>query len=236
MKKNNLPHISIIIPVLNEEANLLKLIPYLRSKAEHPEKLELIIVDGGSSDNSAGIARSLDVTVIRAPKGRASQMNSGARSAKGNILYFLHADSKPPKAFDWLICQAVNENIPAGCFRLRFDSPSYFLGIFAWFSRFNFLICRGGDQSLFITSTFFKELGGFDNRYQIYEDNELIGRIYRRSTFKVLPQYLITSARKYSLNGMFRLQYHFARIHFMYFTGKSPEVLCNYYDKHIKQT
>ncbi|QBA65033.1 TIGR04283 family arsenosugar biosynthesis glycosyltransferase [Muriicola soli] len=234
MKKSDIQDISIIIPVINEEANLGRLIPYLRAVADTPEKLEFIVVDGGSSDNSMEVAIALGAIALSSPIGRASQMNRGARSAKGSILYFLHADSYPPQAYDSCIREAILHKDTAGCFRLQFDSRSRFLNLFAWFSRFNFQICRGGDQSLFITKTQFDALGGFDERYRIYEDNEFIGRIYNHSRFTVLPEKLKTSARKYRKNGLLRLQYHFARIHFLYYKGSRPEVLYAYYDKHIK--
>lgn len=234
MKKSDIPDISIVIPVINEEDNLSRLIPYLKTVAETPENMELIVVDGGSTDRSVEIATSLGAVVENSVQGRAFQLNKGARLAKGDILYFLHADSFPPQAFDRLIRKANSLKSEAGCFRLKFDSSSKFLGIFAWFSRFNFLLCRGGDQSLFITKNLFNSLGGFDESYRVYEDNEFIGRIYRVSKFKVLPQKIKTSARKYRLNGFIKLQYHFARIHLMYFRGYRPEVLYAYYNRHIK--
>ena len=235
MKSNAKPDISVIIPVLNEEENLRKLIPYLLSKASYPQQLEIIVVDGGSSDNSVTTATSLGASVLSSAMGRACQMNTGADSARGSILYFLHADSFPPDQFDRIILEALDHNSVAGCFRLQFESSSHFLRFFAWFSRFNFPLCRGGDQSLFIARELFDSLGGFDERYRVYEDNEFIGRIYRKAGFTVLPFRLSTSVRKYTLNGRLRLQYHFAVIHFLYFLGKGPEVLHNYYHKHIKQ-
>jgi len=234
MKKSDIPEISVIIPVINEEDNLSRLIPYLKTVAESPEKIELIVVDGGSADHSVEIATSLGAVVENSPRGRAIQLNKGARLAKGDILYFLHADSFPPQAYDRLIRKANSQKSEAGCFRLEFDSSSRFLGVFAWFSRFNFLLCRGGDQSLFVSKQLFNSLGGFDERYRVYEDNELIGRIYRVSKFKVLPHKIKTSARKYRANGFLKLQYHFARIHLMYFRGSRPEVLFAYYARHIK--
>ncbi len=236
MKKSNTPEISVIIPVLNEEENLKKLIPYLREEGGREEDIEIIVSDGGSSDRSVEVAESFGVKVLSSPRGRALQMNAGAGTARGRVLYFLHADSVPPVNFDALILNALENRTDAGCFRMQFDSPSLFLRFFAWFSRFNFPICRGGDQSLFITRELFDSLGGFDDRFRVYEDNEFVGRIYRMASFKVLPHELRTSARKYKLNGRVKLQYHFARIHWLYFRGKGPDVLYAYYDKHIKQT
>lgn len=234
MKENNPPVISIIIPVLNEEEALDTLLPYLQIKAANFKQLEIIISDGGSSDNTISIAKKYGVSCLRSERGRASQMNAGAKKAKGQILYFLHADSLPPKHFDQTILSTVNSGIPAGCFRLKFNISSRFLAFFAWFTRFNFPLCRGGDQSLFISQHLFTSLGGFNEAYKIYEDNEFIGRIYRKASFRVLPQEVITSARKYEDNGAVRLQYHFAMVHLKKYTGASPESLYAYYNRHIR--
>jgi len=234
MKENKLPKISIIIPVLNEEEALDKLLPYLQTKAANYDQLEVIVSDGGSSDNTISIAKKYSATCFNSVRGRASQMNAGAKKAKGQILYFLHADSLPPKHFDQTIISAINSGIPAGCFRLKFNISNRFLAFFAWFTRFNFPLCRGGDQSLFISQDLFTTLGGFNEAYRIYEDNEFIGRIYRKAGFRVLPQEVITSARKYKDNGTVRLQYHFAMVHLKKFAGASPESLFAYYNRHIR--
>jgi len=234
MKENNPPKISLIIPVLNEEKALDHLLPYLQAQAANFEQLEVIVSDGGSSDNTITVSKKYGVSWLHSEKGRPNQMNAGAKKANGQILYFLHADSLPPKHYDQAIISAVNTGIPAGCFRLKFNTPNRFLSFFAWFTRFNFPLCRGGDQSLFISKGLFTSLGGFNKDFRIYEDNEFIGRIYRKAGFKVLPQKVITSARKYEENGTVRLQYHFAMIHLKKFTGASPEALYAYYNRHIK--
>lgn len=234
MKANNTPKISIIIPVLNEEVALDKLLPYLQTQAANYNQLEVIVSDGGSSDNSISIAKKYDATWLPSERGRACQMNAGAIKATNQILYFLHADSFPPKHFDQTIISAINSGVPAGCFQLKFDVPNSFLAFFAWFTRFNFPLCRGGDQSLFISKELFISLGSFNEAYKIYEDNEFIGRIYRKANFKVLPQKVITSARKYEKNGVLRLQYHFAIVHLKKFVGDSPESLYAYYTRHIR--
>jgi GT2 family glycosyltransferase len=167
-------------------------------------------------------------------KGKAKQMNLGARYAKGTILYFLHADTFPPAHFDTAITTAVEKDEKAGCFRLQFNSPSRFLLFFSWFTRFNIPLCRGGDQSLFITKNLFKKMGGFNDSYRIYEDNEFIGRLYRQASFTVLPLKVLTSARKYEVNGTWTLQYHFTVIHLKKFLGSPPEKLYAYYSKNIQ--
>ena len=225
--------ISIIIPVLNEEKFIAPLLEYLHSNTTKNTVKELIVVDGGSTDRTSSIATSLGATVIHSHKGRARQMNLGAKYASGDILYFLHVDTLPPKTFEQDIIAAIDSRSQAGCFRMQFDSTSLFLRCFAWFSRINFLVCRGGDQSLYITKLLFQETKGFNEDYMIYEDNEFIGRLYRNTCFTILPQSVETSARKYHEIGMARLQYHFGMIHLKNYMGAGPEKLYDYYRKNI---
>lgn len=226
--------ISVIIPILNEEATIGNLLWYLRQKVASKAIREIIVVDGGSKDGSVAVVEAYDnVRIVHAPKGRAKQMNRGASLARGPILYFLHADTHPPEDFAPWIEKAVALGSEAGCFRMRFDSDSKFLGFFAWFSRINLRICRGGDQSLYITRDLFQRLGGFNERYRIYEDSEFIGRIYRNTKFMVLPREVVTSARKYKQVGTVRLQYHFGMIHLKNFLGADPSNLYAYYRKKI---
>ena len=191
------------------------------------------MVDGGSTDHTAALAKANGARVIFCKKGRAKQMNLGAQRATGTILYFLHADTLPPKHYDRHILTASKEGSQAGCFRLQFDSKSRFLSFFAWLSKLNFKICRGGDQSLYITKNLFNSTQKFDERYIIYEDLEFISRLYKLTKFKVLRQAVTTSSRKYQQKGAIRLQYHFAMIHLKNYLGASPEELHAYYLRHI---
>jgi rSAM/selenodomain-associated transferase 2 len=232
MKKAR-PNISIVIPVLNEGDTIGKLLAYLDRQSLDRSSFEVIIVDGGSTDDTLAIARKFDVKILITSRGRAKQMNHGARNASAEILYFLHADTFPPPDFDGILIDTVKNKSHAGCFRMRFDSESRFLRFFAWFSRLNHPICRGGDQSLFITQALFLLNQGFNEKYLVYEDNEFIARLSRNTEFKILPEYVTTSARKYRALGMVRLQYHFGVIHFKYYTGAGPEQLYAYYKKKI---
>lgn len=224
---------SIVIPTLNEGPHLKLLLPYLFANLEPLERAEIIIADGGSADGTPEIARELGAIVISAPRGRAYQLNAGAKIAKGRILYFLHADSIPPAHFHSKIKSALTQRDTAGCFRLRFEPSNAFLGAFAWCTRLNISLCRGGDQSLFLPRAWFEALGGFDQRYLIYEDNEFIGRLYRKYTFTVLPAEITTSSRRYQEQGIYRLQFHYAAVHLMKFFGASPQALYHYYIKHV---
>ncbi|MFT6931291.1 MAG: glycosyltransferase involved in cell wall biosynthesis, partial [Sediminicola sp.] len=151
MQLNDSLKISIIIPVLNEAKHIGSLLKFLTTECNTSHVQEIIIVDGGSTDNTTTIAKEFDTILIYSEKGRAKQMNKGAKLATGSILYFLHADTYPPKNFDAHIMNTVVSGNPAGCFRLRFDSNNLLLKASGWFSRINLKICRGGDQSLFVT-------------------------------------------------------------------------------------
>lgn len=226
--------LSVIIPMLNEASNIGKLLEYLQTGTHSLKDIEIIVVDGGSTDDSISIASALDkIKTIQSDKGRAKQMNAGAKEASGDILYFLHADSLPPLSFDQLIIEEVEKGNLAGCFRLRFDHDHWWLKLAGWLTKFSWRACRGGDQSQFITRELFDELGGFDERYIIYEDNDLINKLYARKQFVVIQKPIQTSARCYKRHGIWKLQYHFWAIYVKKWFGASPEALHEYYKKKI---
>jgi len=233
MRQNNHKGVlSIIIPVLNEEAFVGDLLRFLKAQCtEHV--LEIIVVDGGSNDQTAAIAKQEGATVLVSRRGRATQMNHGAKHAGGEVLYFLHVDTYPPVYFETAILEAIDSGYEAGCFQMRFDKDSMFLNFFAWFTKLNYMLCRGGDQSLYISRALFDKSGGFDENFEIYEDTEFISRISKLGSFKVLPQMVVTSARKYERIGLVRLQYHFSVIHMKRMFGAGPEQLHDYYRRHI---
>ena len=233
------PFISIVIPVLNESETIINLLTHLKEKAFSLNSFsEIIVVDGGSTDNTFNLVSNYTVkepliTIIKSDKGRARQMNTGSKISTGSILYFLHADSYPPQDYDRHIIEQVKQGNPAGCFRMKFDSNHWWLSMAGWFTQFKWRACRGGDQSQFITKDLFTELGTFDERYIIYEDNDLINKLYARRKFVVIPEWLITSARRYDENGIWKLQLHFWSIYARKWLGASAEDLHKYYQKKI---
>ncbi|MBQ0787161.1 MAG: glycosyltransferase family 2 protein [Oceanihabitans sp.] len=174
-----------------------------------------------------------NMQLLTAEKGRAKQMNLGAKYASGNILYFLHADSFPPKNFDQLIINEVEKGNPAGCFKLQFKSNHWWLRLASWFTKFNWKACRGGDQSQFITKIVFNDIGGYDETYTIYEDYILINALYARKEFVVINEKIQTSARLYEIHGVWKLQYHFWMIYIKKWYGASAEDLYKYYNNYI---
>lgn len=230
---NDIPRISIIIPTFNEAQGIAQLLTHLEDIIDQNKVGEIIIVDGKSDDNTKAIASQHNVNVLISDKGRAKQMNFGARHAKQDVLYFLHADTFPKKGFEKMILQALTQGYEAGCFRMRFDTKNPFLRFFAYLSKINHSLCRGGDQSLFITKEQFLKHRGFNERYLIYEDTEFIRRLYKNLKFKVLPEHVITSARKYREKGWVKVQFHFGMIHLKNYLGAPPEELYQYYQRYL---
>lgn len=226
--------ISIIIPILNEAETITNLLNYLLKNTSKETIKDIIVIDGGSSDGSIDIiSKFKNITLFHSEKGRAKQMNIGAKQASGNILYFLHADSFPPKHFDKLIIAEVNKGQLAGCFKMRFDSNHWWLQLMGWFTKFPWFVCRGGDQSLFVTKELFEKVGGFNESYIIYEDNIIIKNLFAATPFKVIQKPIVTSARLYKKHGIFKLQYHFFIIHLKYWLGANASRLHAYYKKHV---
>jgi len=187
----------------------------------------------GDPESSSGWHIQSKILLLESSKGRAKQMNCGAKHAKGTILYFLHADSFPPKNFDQLIINEVLKGNEAGCFRMQFDSDHWWLRLASWLTQFNWRVSRGGDQSQFITKALFNTIGGYDEAYVIYEDNMLINELYARNQFTVINKKLKTSARLYRKHGVWKIQYHFWTIYVKKWFGASAEDLVVYYKKNI---
>lgn len=233
--------ISIIIPVLNEARNIGKLLQYIELNSSKGNIAEIIVVDGGSSDGSIDITTNYiesskqNIILLSSKKGRSKQMNLGVKNSTGNILYFLHADSFPPTDFDKHIINEITKNNLAGCFRLQFDNNHWWLRLASWLTQFHWRACRGGDQSQFITKELFTELGGFDEKFIIYEDNDLINKLYTKKEFIVINEKIKTSARLYERIGVWTLQYYFWTIYVKKWLGASPEELYQYYLKNIKE-
>lgn len=221
--------ISIIIPTLNEAVNIKRLVEYLLVNGAETIS-EILVVDAGSTDDTQRLADKSGATVCTAPqKGRAVQMNFGASKAKGELLYFVHADTLPPKDYVQHIQIAIKSGYPIGCFQYRFDSDKWLLKINAWFTRLDRPWCRGGDQSLYISKDNFNMLGGFREDYTIMEDFEFIERARQQLKFKIMPAKMIVSARKYDTNSYLRVQVANLIVFNMYRFGASQKRMVNAY-------
>lgn len=228
--------ISIIIPVLNEENSIIPLLEYIENKISSSKAIEIIVVDGGSKDATVTLIndyahnhQEIEITVAHSAKGRGTQLHNGSKQASGEILYFLHVDSYPPTGFDDAIYEAVLNGHPAGCFRMKFDSTHPWLKIIGWFTRFSWKASRGGDQSQFITTELYNKLGGYRTDIPIYEDYDLIHKLYENKTYHVIPEWLTTSDRRYREVGVFKLQWFYIKIYWKKYRGASIEEIYQYY-------
>lgn len=227
--------ISIIIPTYNEAEGIQQLLKYLKKYA-HSSVADILVVDGQSFDATAKKVREVGVKCFISPeKGRAAQMNVGADKATGDILYFVHADSFPPKSYATDILHQIENGAESGCYRFTFDSDNRLLKINSWFTRFDRLICRGGDQTLFIAREVYEELGGFKN-YAIMEDFEMIKRLRKRGTFHIIQKPVVVSARKYELNSYLKVNFINLVVFLMFSLGISQETMVHAYRQLISGT
>jgi rSAM/selenodomain-associated transferase 2 len=217
--------LSVIIPTLNEAENIKVLIPILQKYGGN-FIAEIIVVDGGSRDDTCGIAAALGAKVLKSEvKSRAVQLNLGASFATANTLYFVHADTRPINSFAEDLQIALIKGYRAGCFRYKFDSETFLLSLNSWFTRFNGLFSGGGDQTLFISRDFFNTLGGYDTKFCLMEDFELVKRIKRKAKFYIIPKTMTVSARKYRENSWMRVQLANLFVFTLFHLGVAPEKL-----------
>jgi rSAM/selenodomain-associated transferase 2/rSAM/selenodomain-associated transferase 1 len=219
--------ISVIIPALNEAHNIADTI----TKTGHGNNTEIIVVDGGSSDDTVSIARQLGATVIESSPPRSQQMNHGADAASKDILLFLHADTLLPENYNRYVLGALEQpGVVAGAFELCIDSPVLSLRFIEcvanWRSRY--LKTPYGDQAIFMFSKVFHQMGGFPN-IPIMEDFELIRRFQRIGEVLTLPVPVITSPRRWLNHGILKTTLINQLIVLSYFLGISPDTIYRLY-------
>jgi rSAM/selenodomain-associated transferase 2 len=196
--------IGIVVPVLNESNTLAHFLSrlYEVGRGRYP----VVVVDGGSMDDSVRIARQFFHTETISTPNRGMQLNHGAGCLFTDLLLFLHADSELPRGFDFHIRRALADpGIVGGCFRLEFDCPAAFLKFYAWFTQFRGRFFHYGDQAFFVRRETFCEMGGF-SPLPFLEDVEFLRRLKRIGRFAVLPTSVRTSARRFMRHGIVRQQ------------------------------
>ena len=225
------PYLSIIIPTYQEATFIGPLVSHCLAQKG---VLEVIVVDAASPDKTAKIAHEHGADVHPAIKpGRAPQMNQGAKAAKGPVLHFIHADSWPPVDFPKAIAEAVQQDYAAGCFRSRFVTTNRFLLANSYLTRFSGIVFRGGGQTLFCTAECFRQVGGYNNELMVMEEYDLIQRLKSHTAFRIIPENVQVSARKYSQHGAIRLQLAYAVIFVLFFLGLSQSRLISLYKRLI---
>ncbi len=219
--------ISIIIPALNEEASIKKLLQHLQTCREQGH--EIIIIDGGSSDKTLSIAEPLADNVICSTAGRAEQMNKGAFNAKHDILWFLHADTITPADAIENIQKALNKN-DWGRFNVRLSGSSFLFRIIE--KMMNLRSCltgiATGDQGIFIKRDIFNLVNGYSD-IALMEDIDISKKLKKISKPACLKEKLITSSRRWEQRGIISTVILMWRLRFLYWLGVSADKLATQY-------
>ncbi|MGR8930463.1 MAG: TIGR04283 family arsenosugar biosynthesis glycosyltransferase [Gammaproteobacteria bacterium] len=221
------PRISIIIPVVNEAAQIADCLHALQAMRPH---CQVIVVDGGSDDNGPALAAPLADKLLRSQRGRAKQMNTGAAHADAKLLLFLHADTRlPHDAYD-----SISRLIPSayqwGRFDVTFDNPKAIFKVIAfmmnWRSRLTGIAT--GDQALFVSKQVFEGVGGFPN-IALMEDIALSRLLKKQSKPCCLDSKVTTSSRRWLQHGVLNTIFLMWRLRLAYFFGADPDGLAKRY-------
>ena len=221
--------ISVIIPVLHETKINHFLSDLLEKKGK--ENLEIIVVDGDPMGSTLNLISDKTVKKITSAKGRAIQQNKGAAKASGDILLFLHADTLLPHDFPHLLRQVIYFGNSGGAFDLCIESSHPFLKLVSWVASIRSRVTRipYGDQAIFLTRDLFLQINGFPE-IPLMEDIALMQKIKKaRVGFQILPQKVLTSARKWQKDGMIYTSLRNPFLAMLYYLGVSPRTLVKFY-------
>ena len=219
--------LSIIIPTLNEAATIASTL----SALQDVDHLEVLVVDGGSTDRTVDLARSWGAKIIQSNPGKACQMNSGAAAASGEVLVFLHADTRLPADFKRHIFTALAQTgVVAGAFQLSIDARA---AGFRFIERMTAVRSRClqlpyGDQALFMKKSIFDAIGGFAD-IPIMEDFILMRHLRGKGKIVILPAEVITSPRRWQHFGILKTWLINQMIVIAFYMGISPERLARWY-------
>jgi len=221
------PRVSVIIPTLNEAAQMGDLLSSLRVFSE----LEIILVDGRSLDQTVEIAKALTSRVLVTAPGRAHQMNEGARHATGEVLIFLHADTRLElSAFAQLTSAMSDSTIVGGAFSLRLDSRRWELRLIAAVTnlRARLFFLPYGDQAIFVRRALFDKIGGYAE-LPLMEDFEFMRRLRRHGRIVILSAKAVSSARRWEKEGIVYTTLRDWVIALLFLFGVSPVALAKWY-------
>jgi rSAM/selenodomain-associated transferase 2 len=227
------PHgISVIMPALNEADGIVDTLRVLQDMRRRG--VEIIVADGGSSDDTAALCAPLADRVIVATTGRASQMQAGAALARGSILWFLHADSRAPRNADQAIAAALGSGDRQwGRFAVGFPHAGFMLGLVA--TLMNLRSCltgiATGDQGIFVTRALFERVNGYP-QIPLMEDIALSRLLKGHSRPACLHDTLSTSARRWHAHGTLRTILTMWSLRLAYYIGASPARLARFYKAH----
>ena len=220
-------NISVIIPVLNEEKTIAATLHALLNLRPH----EIIVVDGGSDDRTGETSRQLGAKVLSAERGRARQMNYGAGCATGEVLLFLHADTKlPDSAFQDIAAALGESRCAGGRFDVELEGRHWMLKIVGALINYRSRATKvsTGDQALFVRREVFERMGGFPD-IPLMEDIALCRSLKRLGGIACLRSRVVTSARRWESDGVWRTIFRMWTLKFLYLAGVSPARLKQFY-------
>ncbi len=218
--------IAVIIPALNEAKQIGGLLETLSQSGFD----EIIVADGGSSDDTAAIVATFpQVQFIQSKCGRGPQINTGVRTSKASDVVILHADTRlPPNAAALIRNTLSNNAVAGGCFRLKFDQPARLLRIYEWFSRFETSFTTFGDQAFFMRRSVFDAIDGAPD-WPFLEDVVLRDRIRSVGFFQKRPEAVVTSARRFVRRGPLLCQLRNIAVIAGFRCGMSIKALARFY-------
>lgn len=226
-------NISIIIPTLNEEDALPTLLAALKKEANIAE---VIVVDGGSTDCTCALAKNAGARVIESVCGRGQQLRTGADLAKGDVLWFLHADTVPESGASIALMEALenSRDAPGGNFRVVFDGDSKFAkwltGFYAWLRSHGIYY---GDSAVFVRRSIYHEIGGLTDT-ALMEDYEFSRRLERAGpTLNIDTANVVTSSRRFNNRAPWWIVMQWVSIHLLYYCNFSGRCLSKLYKSRI---
>ena len=226
------PQLSVIIPALDEARSIGAT---LDAAARVRGEVEIVVVDGGSADGTAEVARASGARVVTSERGRGAQMHAGARAARGEVFWFLHADTLAPPDAAERIAEALRDpRAVGGNFRVRFDGrgrPARFL---TWlYPRLRRLGLAYGDSGFFVRRAAYERAGGF-KPFPIFEDLDLLRALRRQGRFVQADASVVTSSRRFEGRSFAHTFARWSLLQALYWLGVSPHALARLY-AHVRE-
>ncbi|CAN5725491.1 TIGR04283 family arsenosugar biosynthesis glycosyltransferase [soil metagenome] len=220
-------NISVIIPAFNEAASIAKTIAAARNQ---PNVSEVIVVDGQSLDQTASISKVAGSAVISSERGRGKQLAAGADIAKGEVLWFLHADTRPESGASANIIETLSDDRNVGGnFRIRFDGNSSAARFMTWlYPKLRYIGLIYGDSGIFVRRDVYERVGGF-SPLPLFEDLDLVRRLKREGKILQGPGTVITSSRRFEGKSFTLMFARWAGLQVFYWLGFSPNLLNKLY-------